>query len=287
MSGLDLRGRTVVITGGASGIGLASAEQVVARGGVPALVDINGAAACEQAERLGGGALGLAADVTDLEQLEQAFEEVVAQRGGIDVLVANAGIAGRVATADAGDRDLHRHVLDIDLHGVWHTLWAGGPHVVARSGHVVVISSVAAFVPTPGFAAYGASKAGVEALARASRIELAPHGVTVGVAHFGFVDTPLVAGLAADPLMARVETMLPRVLRARVTPRDAACALVDDIERRGARTIFPRVYVPQYMLRGVLGPLTDALLVRWGSARRVVSDVRQRDVEIDRDEVAR
>lgn len=287
MSRLDFKGRTVVITGGASGIGLALAEQVVARGGAPVLVDVDGDAAREQAARLGGGALGLAADVTDLEALENAFAEAANLRGGIDVVVANAGIAGRSTTVDAGDREVHRRVMDIDLHGVWHTLWAGTPHVVARSGHIVVISSAAAFVPTPGIAAYGVSKAGVEALARAARIELAPCGVSVGVAHFGAIDTPLLADLSADPALASFEALLPKVMRARCTPQAAARTLADDIERRRARTIFPWAYVPQYLLRGVLGPLTDALLVRWPSTRRIMVDMRDRDQRAVREEALR
>lgn len=287
MSRLELRNRTVVITGGASGIGLALAEHVVARGGVPVLVDVDGDRACEQAARLGGGALGLAGDVTDLDELEHVFAEIVAARGGIDVVVANAGIAGRPGSVEAGDRDNHRRVLDINLHGVWHTLWAGAPHVVARGGHMVVISSVAAFLPTPGLPAYGVSKAGVEALARAARIELAPLGVTVGVAHFGFIDTPLVSNLIADPLMARLDTMLPAALRAKARPQDAAGALADGIERRAARTIFPWIYVPQYLLRGVLGPLTDALLVRWPSSRGLMTELRDRDRQTAVQEVVR
>jgi NAD(P)-dependent dehydrogenase (short-subunit alcohol dehydrogenase family) len=277
MRHLELRGRTAVITGGASGIGLALADQFVQRGGVPALVDLDADAAIEQAARLGGGAIGVGADVTDLDGLDRAFAEIAELRRGLDVLVANAGIVGRAATADAGDQEMHRRVLDINLHGVWHTLSAGVPHVAARSGHIVVISSIAAFIPAPGLASYGASKAAVETLARAARIELAPAGVTVGVAHFGLVDTPLITGLTADPFSARCEAMLPGPMRSRVRPEDAARTLIRDIERRAARTIFPRMYVPQYLLRGVLGPLTDAAFVRLASTRRLMQEMRSRD----------
>ncbi|CAN3127976.1 SDR family NAD(P)-dependent oxidoreductase [Mycobacterium sp. smrl_JER01] len=272
MTRLDLAGKTVVITGGASGIGLALAEQMALRGAKPAILDVDGEKAGAQAARIGGGAIGAAADVTDAAALRRAIDQVAATQGGIDVLVANAGIYPRLGSVDSGREEEHARTLSVNLHGVIHTVRAGVPHLLASRGHLVVMSSVAAFVPVPGAGAYAMSKAAVEALARAARIELASTGVTVGVTHFGQVDTPLIAGLAADPLF-----VLPKPMRARARPEDVAQALARGIERRAARTIYPRIYLPQYALRGVLGPIADELMVRLPASRRVFRQLRTRD----------
>jgi NAD(P)-dependent dehydrogenase (short-subunit alcohol dehydrogenase family) len=283
VSRLDLDGAVVAITGGAGGIGLAVAREATSRGAVCALLDLDGAAARKAAERLGG--VGIAADVTDLGELEAATASVVEQLGGIDVLIANAGIGPRATTVDAGDRDHQRRVLDVNLHGVWHTMWAGAPLVVERRGHIVIVSSVAAFIPSPAWAAYGASKAAVEALGRAMRIELAPTNTTVGIAHFGFIDTPLVADFAADALTAKLEALAPALVRNRATASAAACALVDGIERRKPRTVFPGPWLGVYLARGILGPLADAVLARDPRFRSLLDEVRDRDLAPDRSEV--
>jgi NAD(P)-dependent dehydrogenase (short-subunit alcohol dehydrogenase family) len=277
VSRLELSGSVVAITGGARGIGLAVAREAARRGATPALLDIDGEAAASAAQNLAGGALGLAADVTDLPELEAAFATVAERLGGVDVLVANAGIGPRATTVDGGDRAHQRRILDVNLHGVWHTMWAGVPHVVPRRGHVVAVSSVGAFLPTPTWAAYGASKAAVESLTRSMRVELAPSGVSVGVAHFGLIDTPLVEAFAADALTARIQGLAPRLLDHRSSAAAAARALVDGIAGRKPRTIFPGPYFGVYLLRGLLGPLADAVLVRDPRMRSLVRDLRSRD----------
>jgi NAD(P)-dependent dehydrogenase (short-subunit alcohol dehydrogenase family) len=278
MSALDLDGRVVLVTGGARGIGLATAAAVRRRGAVAALVDLDGELAARRAEELGGGSLGLAADVCELDELESAVAQIVERLGGIDVLVANAGIAPRATTVAAGDRAHQRRVLDVNLHGVWHTMWAGAEHVVARRGHIVAISSIAAYVVTPGWAAYAASKAAVEQLARSMRAELAPTGTTVGVAHFGMVDTDLVRSFASDPISAAMERIAPGIVSQRVTPESAAEALVRDIERRRPRTIHPARWSPVYALRGIAGPLSDAVIAREPRARALMARTRERDL---------
>lgn len=274
---LSLAGRVVVVTGGAQGIGLEIARAAARRGGVPVLIDMDGELARARARELGGGALALQADVTELEELEFALAQVVERLGGIDVLVANAGVGPLATTVELGDRAHQRRVLDVNLHGVWHTMWAGSSHVARRRGHIVVISSVAAFVSSPSWAAYGASKAAVEQLARSMRVELAPGGTTVGVAHFGLVDTDLVRTFRRDPVADRLERLGGRRMRA-VTPQAAAAALIGDVECRAPRTVFPNRWRLAYYLRGLLGPLADAILVRAPRARAVMRSVRERDV---------
>jgi NAD(P)-dependent dehydrogenase (short-subunit alcohol dehydrogenase family) len=275
---LDLSGKTVLITGGARGIGLETGEAAARRGATVALLDLDGEAAAARATALGGGSIGLRADVTDLEELDAAVAEVVARLGGIDVLVANAGVGPRTCTVDAGDRAHQRHILDVNLHGVWHTMWAAAPEVAARHGHVVVISSIAAYVLTPGFAAYSASKAAVEQLARCMRIELAPTGATVGVAHFGVIDTEMVRDFERDPITAQIEARAPAAVTNKVTAQSAAEALVRDIERRRPRTIHPARWRLPYALRGLTGPLSDALVVRDPRIKALMAHARARDL---------
>lgn len=274
---LDLRDRVLLVTGGARGIGLETARAAAARGAVVAVLDADGDAAARAADSLAGAALGVTADVTDLAALDAAVKAIVDRLGGIDVVVANAGIGPRVGTVDAGDREHQRRVLDVNLHGVWHTMWAAVPHVVERRGHVVAISSVAAFVQSPGCAAYGASKAAVEQLARAMRVELAPTQTTVGVAHFGMVATDLVRAFENDPIVAALEARAARLTR-RVTPEAAAAALVDGIEQRAPRTVFPARWRAPYLLRGVAGPLSDAWATRDARMRDQMAALRARDL---------
>lgn len=269
MARMNLDGAHVVITGGASGIGRALAETVTARGATAVILDRHGAE--EAAAAIGG--IGVTVDVCDLDGLEAAC----AGLDRVDVLVANAGVAPETTSVVDGDRDAARRVLDVNLHGVWNTVWAGAPRVVERQGHIVLVSSVAAFLPPPATAAYGASKAGVEQLSRAMRIELAHTGTTVGVTHYGLIDTPLLASFVDDPLAKRIEELLPGVARVRSRPQDVARAVAGSIERRAARTIYPRLYEPLYLLRGVLGPVYDFGMTRLPVTRALMRDLRERD----------
>jgi NAD(P)-dependent dehydrogenase (short-subunit alcohol dehydrogenase family) len=278
MARLSLTDRVVFVTGGARGIGWAIAAAARERGAIVALLDIDGETAAARAAELGGGSVGVGADVTDLAGLQAAVDDVSERLGGIDVLVANAGIGPYATTVVAGDRNHQRRVLDVNLHGVWHTMWAAGDLVVARRGHIVVVSSIAAFILTPGWAAYAASKAAVEQLARSMRVELAPTGTTVGVAHFGLVDTDLVREFEADPITAALERLAPSAVSATVTAASAAAALVRDIERRRPRTIHPARWRVVYPLRGMFGPLSDALVTRDPRVQQLMRDTRDRDL---------
>jgi len=283
MARLALCDRVVLVTGGARGIGFATAAAARKRGAVVALLDVDGEAAVTRAAELGGGSLGLGVDVTDLDGLEAAVAEVAERLGGIDVLVANAGIGPWTTTVGSGDRHHQRRVLDVNLHGVWHTMWAAADRVVERQGHIVVISSIAAFVLTPGWAAYAASKAAVEQLARSMRAELAPTGTTVGVAHFGLVDTELVRRFEADPISVAMERLAPSAVSSTVTPESAAAALIRDIERRKPRTIHPARWKPVYALRGAFGPVSDAVVTRDPRTRRLMQATRERDLAPERE----
>src|ERR1700742_497569 len=173
----DLAGKVALVTGGARGIGFATATALIARGASVAIVDLDEEAARGAASRLHDRrAIGLAADVTDRGAMQRAVATTVERLGGLDVVVANAGIAPRVASFRAMSIESFERVLEVNLMGVWRTVEAALPEIVPRRGHVVVISSIYAFVNGVGGVPYAIAKAGVEQFGRALRLELAPHG---------------------------------------------------------------------------------------------------------------
>jgi len=187
------------------------------------LVDLDAEATKRAAAVLGERTLGLGGDVSDGESIAAPVAAAVERFGGLDVVIANAGISPEARTARVYESALFEKVIDVNLLGVWRTVHAALPHVVARRGQIVLISSIYAFTNGTFVSAYAASKAAVEQLGRALRVELAPHGVTVGVAYFGFVSTEMVRlAIQADPLGTRFEALIPRPLRKRISPAEPA-----------------------------------------------------------------
>jgi NAD(P)-dependent dehydrogenase (short-subunit alcohol dehydrogenase family) len=257
----DVRGRVALVTGGARGIGLDTARRLAARGARLALLDIDGAEAQRAAAALPGEPLALSVDVADAAAVGVAVARVVEGLGGIDIVVANAGIEPPLATMLSVDPQRFDRVLDVNLHGVWHTVKATLPHVVARRGHITVIASAAAFMNGAMSAPYAVSKAGVEQLGRALRTELAPLGATAGVAYFGFIDTDMVRRAFSDPAIQSIRGSLPAWLTRPVEVGRAGEAIVRGIERRSAHVTAPGWVAPAMVLRGVLAEL-DPLIIR-------------------------
>jgi NAD(P)-dependent dehydrogenase (short-subunit alcohol dehydrogenase family) len=183
--------------------------------------------------------------------LEAAFAAVAEQHGGIDVVVANAGIAGPSDPVATVDPAAFERVIDINLLGVWRTVRAGLPYVMTRDGYVLSVASIAAALPMPTMAAYAASKAGVHAFGRTLRIELAPTGTAAGVAYFGIVETDIMRDIESRPGFGRLISSLPGPMGKAIKPSQAADAIVGGIERRSGR-----VYAPGYARTLVsLGPV--------------------------------
>jgi NAD(P)-dependent dehydrogenase (short-subunit alcohol dehydrogenase family) len=281
MAQYDLNGKVALVTGGARGIGLATARALSARGASVAVVDIHGEAVMQAASQIHDTrALGIAADVTDRGAMQRAVAETVERFGGLDVVVANAGIAPRVATFRAATHESFERVLEVNLMGVYRTVDAALPEIVRRRGHVVVVSSVYAFFNGVGLSSYAMSKAGVEQLGRALRVELVQHGASASVAYFGFIDTEMVhQGLDHDPLASRMTAQLPAPLRKRLAPSAAGEAIAQGIERRRARIIAPRRWALLAMLRGVTGPLLDAQLERDEKGQAMLREIDARGAE--------
>lgn len=259
MATYDLNGKVALVTGGARGIGFATARALIGRGATVVVVDLHAEDAEAAASRLHDTkALGLAADVTDRGAMQRAVATTVERFGGLDVVVANAGIASRGATFRAMSNESFDRVIDVNLMGVVRTVEAALPQIVARRGHVVVIASVYAFINGMGAVPYAMAKAGVEQLGRALRVELAPFGASATTAYFGFIDTEMVhRALDADPLSGKLMEVVPKPLRKRLQPAVAGEAIVAGIEKRAARVIRPRRWAALSVLRGAVNPLSD------------------------------
>jgi NAD(P)-dependent dehydrogenase (short-subunit alcohol dehydrogenase family) len=276
----DLNGKVALVTGAARGIGFETARQMHLRGASVAVLDLSVEEAREAAERIGSRAIGIGADVTDQGAMFAAVAEIVEKLGGIDVAVANAGIAQKqFATVRAISGEEWERVFEVDLLGVWRTVHAALPQIVERHGQMVVVSSVYAFANGMGNTPYAVAKAGVEALGRSLRIELAPHGASASVAYFGWVDTKLVQDAFDQEDGGRIRELSPAWLLKRITPAEAGAGLVRGIEERA-----PRIFVPKWWryvsaFRGLINPLLDRRMESDAKTAALIRDLDAKSVD--------
>ena len=208
-------GRVAVVTGAASGMGLAIARHLAAAGNRVGLLDLHGEAALRAAEDLrttGATAIGAQADVTDRGTVDAALDKVRAELGPIQIMVTSAGLDAFEKFADITIESWER-VLAVNLTGTFHSLQAALPDMLAaRWGRMVTISSSSAQSGAPRMAHYVASKGGVIALTKALALELAPHGITVNNIPPGMIDTPMLRRAEAEGNVANLEKIAPRVI---------------------------------------------------------------------------
>ena len=269
--------RKLVITGAARGIGERVARLAAARGARVALIGLEPDRLRSLAEDLGASALWQEADVRDGTALRSAIDGCAEAMGGIDVVVANAGIAA-YGTVQQADEASFERVVDINLNGVFRTLKYTTPHLERSRGHATVVASAISFTPLAGLASYAASKAGVEMLALAYRQEVAHLGVTVGLVHPSWIDTDLVRGAEADiPSFLELRRRLPYPGNVTTSVDRAAAAIVDGLVRRRSRVYVPRAVVVANWAKAALNSP-----VAWPWMRRFAAHVvptLEREVE--------
>ncbi|MFD4402203.1 SDR family oxidoreductase [Nocardia sp. NPDC058499] len=258
-------GKVALVTGGASGIGAEVARRLRARGARLVLIDIDVVPLRELAAELGGDEqiVAVSADVCDLAAMEAAVARGIERFGGIDIVLANAGISS-YGSVLAVDPVAFRRVIDVNLVGCFHTVRAALPSVIERRGYVLIVSSVGAYLAMPGVAPYDASKAGVEQFANALRLEVAHRGVDVGSAHMSWIDTSLVRETRIDlPAAAQAIAAMPRPLNKTISVQQCGAAFERGIERRSRRINVPAWVGALRWLRPVLQlPLVERIAGR-------------------------
>ncbi|MGW1247619.1 SDR family NAD(P)-dependent oxidoreductase [Streptomyces sp. NPDC002535] len=204
----EFAGKAALVTGGASGIGLAVARRLAAAGAAVAVADHDAdraaAAVAELTER-GATALAVTMDVTDDGSVRQGVEAAVAALGGLHLAVNNAGVAGaRVPIAETPAEEWRR-VVSTNLDGVFHSLRHELPAILASGGGAVVnMSSILGTNGSAGSAPYVAAKHGVVGLTKTAALEYAAQGVRINAVGPGYIDTPLLAGIGQEAYDALV-----------------------------------------------------------------------------------
>jgi len=264
-----ISGTVVLITGPARGIGEETARQLAARGARLSLVGMEPDRLAALAAELGTGHAWHACDVTDQASLDRAVAATVQRFGGIDVVIANAGIAtnGTVAVTPV---DALVRVLEVNMIGVVRTVSATLAHVTERKGYFLLVSSASALAPLPGMSTYAASKIGVEHFGAVLRLEVAHKGVAVGVAHPAWIDTDLVRDTRRDlKSFERTLGRLPGPFGSVTTVQECAAAFVDGIAMRRRKIYVPRSLAPLAAVRQIFwSGLSDRAMAKQ-LARRV------------------
>jgi NAD(P)-dependent dehydrogenase (short-subunit alcohol dehydrogenase family) len=235
----SVNGKVALITGGANGIGAEVARRLHAKGAKLVLTDLDEGQLKDMATRLGEDrVLTVVADVRELSAMQAAAAKGMERFGGIDIVMANAGI-GSFGSVLEIDPEAFKTVIDVNLMGVFYTVRAALSSVIERRGYVLVVSSLAAFAAAPGMASYDASKAGVEHFANSLRLELAHRGVDVGSAHMSWIDTPLVRESKEMSTFQEMISKLPGPLKKTTSVEKCGETFVKGIEGRKSRIYCP------------------------------------------------
>lgn len=248
----DLAGRRVLITGAARGIGALLAKRLTDRGARVALAGI------EPDELAKVSAVCMDApvfdcDVTELSQVEAAVQGAVDVFGGLDVAVANAGVAAQLPLI-GGDPEIFERTMQVNTFGAYYLVRSAGPHLAHPGGYLLLTASAAAAAHPPLMAAYSASKAAVEALGNTARIEFAPSGCRVGVAYYAQMSTDMVArGFGTEAAKSFSDATVTKVY-----PVEGAIdALEKGIAKRSRRIVAPPWVEPMLHSRMVFQRLLE------------------------------
>jgi meso-butanediol dehydrogenase/(S,S)-butanediol dehydrogenase/diacetyl reductase len=202
-----LNGKRVLVTGGASGIGAATAARFLEEGARVCVLDRDARARALVAQQLLGLSGVLAGDVADLEQVRAAFGKAVNIMGGVDVLINNAGISIRHKFLDITPEEWDR-IIAVNLTGVFYVAQTAAWHMLEAGGVILNTASTNGVMGYPFYADYNASKAGVIALTKAMALELAPK-VRVNAVAPGYVLTPMQRAEYTDAMLEEVNRKIP------------------------------------------------------------------------------
>jgi NAD(P)-dependent dehydrogenase (short-subunit alcohol dehydrogenase family) len=240
MTRKSIVGRRVLVTGGARGVGAATVRELARRGARVSVVGLEPELLERVASEGGPGNVWFEADVTNSEQLEEAVANTTNALGGLDAVVANAGISNSNPMA-VGSIEAHIRTVEVNVGGLLRTARAALPALELSRGYLLFVASVGSFAAMPGMATYCATKAAAEHLATGLRLEWRGRGIMVGSAHPTFLDTDLVRDHELEyPTFSALRARLPGPLGATISPEQCASALVDAIADRRRKVYIPR-----------------------------------------------
>lgn len=273
----SVTGKVALITGGANGIGEEVARRLHDKGAKLVLTDLDEGRLKEVAARFGNDSvLTVVADVRDLAAMQSAVDKGIERFGGIDIVMANAGIA-TTGSLLAVDPQAFKTLIDVNVVGVFHTVRAALPSVIERRGYVLIVSSAAAYAASAGMVPYDTSKAGVEHFANALRLELAHRGVDVGSAHMLWIDTPMVRdGKAESAAFREMLRRLPGPLGKTTSVEKCGEVFLRGIEARKRQ-----INCPEWVgLMRWLKPLMSSRLGERTTLKSVPELLPQMDAEV-------
>jgi NAD(P)-dependent dehydrogenase (short-subunit alcohol dehydrogenase family) len=235
----ELTNQTALVTGAGSGIGEVIATRLAAAGARVVVADINEASAQSVAEKIGGGAFALSVDITNVEQVEVAVTRVIQTAGSLEIVVNNAGIAGRAAPIwEQTDADWHR-VMNLNINAPFYLCRAVLPHMRARGyGRIVNIASIAGKEGNPNMVAYSASKAAIIGLTKSIAKEVATDGICINAVAPAVIRTKLLEQLTP----AQVDYMVQRIPMKRTGLPEEVAAVVHFLSSRDCSFVTGQCY---------------------------------------------
>jgi NAD(P)-dependent dehydrogenase (short-subunit alcohol dehydrogenase family) len=257
----QLNGKVVAITGGARGIGKATARALVGKGCRVAIGDLDSALGEAAASELGGGSVGLALDVSDRASFASFLDEAERQLGPVDVVINNAGVMPVTPFVEESDASIRRQ-LDINLYGVIvGTQLAIERMRPRRSGHVINVASSAGKAGVPGIATYSATKHAVVGLTEAVRAEHADDGIEFSYVMPITVNTQLIEGVQDKPGVKRIE------------PEDVAGEIVAALETGKVDVYVPKQLRATVLMGGLLPRKAREAVARFMGVDKVMTEI--------------